>query len=110
MTDDVVDPRAVPGTFEKEPGGEFVRTDEPTLPAAAGEGGPELDLEELRAIAEASTASGFPPPPQVAAAIEAAETAEAEAAAKAKREARARPADAKPATPPAASSAETPKE
>ena len=104
-----VDHRAVPGTFEKEPGGEFVRTDEPTLPADASHGGPELDLDELREIAEGSKASGFPPPPQVAAAIEAAEAAEAEATAKAKREARSKPADPKPTTP-GASSAETPKE
>lgn len=106
---EVVDHRAIPGTFEKEPGGEFVRTDEPTLPAVANHGGPELDLDELRAIADASNASGFPPPPQVVAAIDAAEAAEAEAAAKAKREARSKPADPKPTTP-AASSAETPKE
>ena len=102
-----VDHRAIPGTFEKEPGGEFIRTDEPQLPADAALGGPELDLEELREIAKASEASGFPPPPQVAAAIEAAEAS----AAKSKREARAKPADAKSTTPPPASPpVEPPKE
>ena len=115
MTDDVVDHRAIPGTFEREPEGEFVRTDEPTLQADASLGGPQLELEELREIAKASTASGFPPPPQVAAAIEAADAAEAkrtaDAAAEAKREAKEAKAQGKPTvTPPATPPVEPPKE
>lgn len=96
-----VDPRAVPGTFEREAEGEaFVRTDEPTQPAAASHGAPDLELAELEAIAEASKASGFPPPPQVVAAIEAAQARANEAAAEARRQARAKPAETKPTATP----------
>jgi hypothetical protein len=96
-----VDPRVVPGTFEREADGEvFVRTDEPTKPAEASQGAPELELAELEAIVEASKASGFPPPPQVAAAIEAAKARSNEAAAEARRQARAASAAPKPAPAP----------
>ena len=111
-----VDPRAVPGTFEKTEEGASVRTAEPTLPADSAAGGPDLALADLQAIAEASQASGFPVPPQVAAAIEAAQAAQAEASADARRQARAKPAASPPTSPPttdtkpAASAVEAPKE
>jgi hypothetical protein len=90
-----VDNRAVPGTFEREADGQaFVRTDEPTAPAQASLGAPELELEELQAIADAAEASGFPPPAQVVAGIEAAKARAADAAAEARRLTRA------PAKPP----------
>ncbi|PHY20815.1 hypothetical protein [Caulobacter sp. BP25] len=92
-----VDPRAVPGTFEREADGEaFVRTDEATKPADASHGAPELELAELEAIAKASEAAGFPPPPQVVAAIEAAKARSSEAAADARRQARAAASAPKP--------------
>lgn len=110
MGGDTVDPRAVPGSYEKTEEG-FVRTDEPIQAAPHTLGSTELDVDELKAIAEASEAAGFPPPVQVAAAIEAADAKAAadaaEAAAEARRLARARPADPKPS---AATPAEAPKE
>lgn len=95
-----VDNRAVPGTYEKTETG-FIRTDEPTLPAPAAVS--DMAVEDAQAIIDASVASGFPPPPQAVAVIEAAAKAEAadkKAAADAEAEARrAARQPAKPVTP-----------
>ncbi len=45
--------------------------DPPTIHAAVAEGRePILDIESAQAIADASSAAGFPPPPTVAAALD----------------------------------------
>ena len=69
--DETVDPKAAPGSYEKTQDG-FVLLEERTAAADLETGHPALELESAQAIAAASEASGFPPPPQVQAVIDAA--------------------------------------
>jgi len=63
-------PTRAPGAPRPTQGASALSKEEPTQPALVAEGrGTTLSRESAQAIADASEASGFPPPPQVQAVL-----------------------------------------